>query len=43
MFDARGADLKKAAPLDEEPVVWQNFTNPDLPNKGQLLAELTPC
>ena len=40
VLDTRGADLKKAAPLDgAQPVVWQNFTNPDLPNKGQLLAD----
>lgn len=40
VLDTRGDDLKKAAPLEgAQPVVWQDFTNPDLPNKGQLLSD----
>lgn len=40
VLDTRGADLKKSAPLEgAQPVVWQDFTNPDLPNKGQLLSD----
>ena len=40
LLDTRGQDLKDAQPLPGSvPVVWQDFTNPDLPNKGQLLAE----
>lgn len=40
LLDTRGQDLKDAQPLPGSvPVVWQDFTNPDLPNKGQLLAD----
>lgn len=40
LLDTRGQDLKDAQPLpDAVPVVWQDFANPDLPNKGQLLAD----
>ncbi len=45
VLDTRGADLKSQSPLEGAiPVVWQDFTKPDLPQKGQLLeddAELT--
>lgn len=40
LLDTRGQDLKDAQPLPGAvPVIWQEFTNPDLPNKGQLLAD----
>lgn len=40
VLDTRGDDLKKSQPLaGAQPVVWQDFTNPDLPNKGQLLSD----
>jgi thiosulfate/3-mercaptopyruvate sulfurtransferase len=40
LLDTRGQDLKDAQPLaGAVPVIWQDFTNPDLPNKGQLLAD----
>jgi len=40
LLDTRGQDLKDAQPLPGSvPVVWQDFTNSDLPNKGQLLAD----
>uniref|UniRef100_A4WQI9 Rhodanese domain protein n=1 Tax=Cereibacter sphaeroides (strain ATCC 17025 / ATH 2.4.3) TaxID=349102 RepID=A4WQI9_CERS5 len=40
LVDARGADLKKAAPLEgAAAVIWQDFTNADLPVKGRLLQD----
>ncbi|WP_181702958.1 sulfurtransferase [Chthonobacter albigriseus] len=40
VLDTRGADLKSAEPLDGAvAVIWQDFTKPDLPNKGQLLED----
>ncbi|WP_031326608.1 sulfurtransferase [Rhodobacter capsulatus] len=40
LIDARGQDLKEDAPLQgAAAVIWQDFTNPDLPVKGRLLAD----
>lgn len=40
LLDTRGQDLKDERPVEGAvPVVWQDFTNADLPNKGQLLAD----
>lgn len=40
LLDTRGQDLKDERPVDGAvTVVWQDFTNADLPNKGQLLAD----
>lgn len=40
LVDAWGADLKKAAPLEgAAAVIWQDFTNADLPVKGRLLQD----
>ena len=40
LIDARGKDLKAKAPLEGSAgVIWQDFTNPDLPVKGRLLAD----
>jgi thiosulfate/3-mercaptopyruvate sulfurtransferase len=40
VLDTRGDDLKTSAPLEgAQAVIWQDFTNPDLPNKGQLLSD----
>lgn len=40
LIDARGQDLKDDAPLQgAAAVIWQDFTNPDLPVKGRLLAD----
>ncbi len=40
LLDTRGQDLKDERPVaGAVPVVWQDFTNADLPNKGQLLAD----
>jgi thiosulfate/3-mercaptopyruvate sulfurtransferase len=40
LLDTRGQDLKDARPVTgATSVVWQDFTNADLPNKGQLLED----
>lgn len=40
LLDTRGQDLKDALPVaGAASVVWQDFTNADLPNKGQLLED----
>lgn len=40
VLDTRVAKLKAAAPLvGAREVIWQDFTNADLPNKGQLLED----
>jgi hypothetical protein len=40
LLDTRGQDLSDAQPLPSSvPVVWQDFTNSDLPNMGQILAD----
>lgn len=40
LLDTRGQDLKDARPVTGAvSVIWQDFTNADLPNKGQLLAD----
>lgn len=40
LLDTRGQDLKDERPVQGAvPVVWQDFTNADLPNKGQLLED----
>lgn len=40
VLDTRGSDLKESAPLEGAVgVVWQDFTKPDLPVKGQLLED----
>lgn len=40
LLDTRGPDLKAAQPVDGAvSVIWQDFANRDLPNKGQLLAD----
>lgn len=40
LLDARGQDLKDERPVEGAiPVVWEEFTNPDLPNKGLLLED----
>lgn len=40
VLDTRGAELKKEAPLEgAQGVVWQDFTNADLPVKGKLLDD----
>lgn len=40
LLDTRGQDLKDERPVDGAvPVVWQDFTNAELPNKGQLLDD----
>lgn len=40
LFDTRNEDLRAAVPLEGAVVVaWQEFTEPELPNKGKLLAD----
>lgn len=40
VLDTRGGALKKAAPLaGAKEVVWQDFTNAELPTKGRLLED----
>ncbi len=40
VLDARGADLKKKAPLPgASAVVWQDLAEPELPTKGRLLSD----
>jgi thiosulfate/3-mercaptopyruvate sulfurtransferase len=40
LLDTRGQDLKDALPVaGAASVVWQDFTNAELPNKGQLLED----
>lgn len=40
LLDTRGEDLRDALPVSEATAVaWQDFSNPDLPNKGQLLED----
>jgi thiosulfate/3-mercaptopyruvate sulfurtransferase len=42
VLDARAAPLKKEAPLPgAQEVVWQDFSKPTLPNRGQLLDDDT--
>jgi thiosulfate/3-mercaptopyruvate sulfurtransferase len=40
LLDTRGEDLRDALPVSgATAVAWQDFSNPDLPNKGQLLED----
>lgn len=40
VLDTRDPSLKDEQPLaNAQPVVWQDFTNPDLPDKGKLLSD----
>lgn len=40
LLDTRSVDLRDARPVDGAvATAWQDFTNPDLPNKGHLLED----